>query len=167
MTFYSIVRQWSQAYRPMMDSAKNGNRRFYIKDNYEAVRSMPKSISTKFSPCVVMESTVEVEADGGRLYRNYPIYFFVKGEKMADDDAMAEAREEALFHCLNFLGWLRARHDEDSPAGEFGRVEMEERIMISGTGTLEDGWEGVVLQISRLELMNLCVSEEMYVENEN
>ena len=149
----------------MLDSSTNGNRRFYIKDNWEAVRSMPKSIATTFSPCVVMESSVEVEADGGRLYRNYPIYFFVRSEQMANDDAIAEAREEALYHCLVFLAWLKKRHEEDDAYGDFGRIEMEERIMINSTGTLEDGWEGVVLQVSRLELLDMCVNDDMYIND--
>ena len=166
MTFHRIVSEWATKYRLMLHSVTNGNRRFYIKENWDAVRSMPKSISTKFSPCVIMESAIEVEADGGRLYRNYPIYFFVRSEQMANDDAIAEAREEALYHCLNFLAWLKQKHEEDSPYGDYGRIEMEQRIMIDSTGTLEDGWEGVVLQISRLELLDLCINPDMYLDEE-
>ena len=149
----------------MLDNVATGNRRFYIKDNWKQVRSMPKSISPELSPCVVMESSIEVEAEGGKLFRNYPVYFFVRSEQMANDDRIAEAKEEALVHCLKFLSWLRKRHEEDSPTGDYGRIDMESRIMIDGTGTLEDGWEGVVLQISRLELLDLCVDEDLYIES--
>ena len=149
----------------MLDNISNGNRRFYIKDNWEAVRSMPKSISPEFSPCVIMESGVEVDADGGRLYRNYPVYFFVRAEQMANDDDIVVAREQALNHCLNFLSWLRKKHEEDSPYGDYGRIDMEKNLEIQSIGTLEDGWEGVLLQISRLELLDLCIDEDLYIDD--
>ena len=95
MTFHTIVRQWCKAYKPMLDSVENGNRRFYLTDSTAGVVEMAKSISDKFSPFVMMESDVEGGGKITRPSRNYPIYFFVKAEKMADGDDAAAAKEEA------------------------------------------------------------------------
>ena len=43
---------------------------------------MAKSISNKFSPFVMMESGPEIDGDFLKPYRNYPIYFIVKAEKI-------------------------------------------------------------------------------------
>ena len=165
MTFHTIVRQWCRIYKPMLDSVKNGNRRFYLTDSKDGVVEMAKSISDKFSPFVMMESDVEGGGSIARPTRNYPIYFFVKAEKMADGDEATAAKEEAWWHCRNFLAWLKARHDEeiaDNIDGDFARINMEDFIMISSVGPLENGWYAVLLQFEREEPLNLCVDENLY-----
>lgn len=165
MTFHTIVRQWCRIYKPMLDSVKNGNRRFYLTDSKDGVVEMAKSISDKFSPFVMMESDVEGGGSIERPTRNYPIYFFVKAEKMADGDEATAAKEEAWWHCRNFLAWLKARHDEeiaDNIDGDFARINMEDFIMISSVGPLENGWYAVLLQFEREEPLNLCVDENLY-----
>ena len=91
----------------MLDNLEGGNRRFYLTDSTAGVVELAKGISNSFSPCVVMESNVEGYIDGGRIYRNYPVYFFVRARDMADGEAAAEAKEEAWWHAQNFLTWLR------------------------------------------------------------
>ena len=140
------------------------NKRFYLVDTIDDVRSWGKDVATKFSPCVVMESAVEGYMEGGKMYRDYPVYFCVRARKMADGDAASEAKEEAWVHAQNFLMWLYEKHNEDHPYGEFGRIEMEGTIAIGTAGPLQDGWYGVVVQLTRQELLNLCVKEELYVE---
>ncbi|MBR5395812.1 MAG: hypothetical protein IK144_12150 [Bacteroidaceae bacterium] len=176
MTFHSIIRQWCRTYKPMLDNSgdidqngeldsdKNGNRRFYLTDSTAGVVELAKGISNSFSPCVVMESNVEGYIDGGRIYRNYPVYFFVRARDMADGDAAAEAKEEAWWHAQNFLTWLRKRHDEDSPNGEYGRIDLEDNLDMMTVGPIENGWFAVLIQITRLELLDLCVNEDLYVE---
>ena len=163
MTFHSIVRQWCRTYRPMLDSSTNGNRRFYLTDSTAGVVELAKGIANSFSPCVVMESNVEGYMDSGRIYRNYPVYFFVRARDMADGDAAAEAKEEAWLHAQNFLTWLRKRHEEDSPNGDFGRIDLEDNIDMMTIGPIENGWFAVLIQLTRLELLNLCEDEELYV----
>ena len=166
MTFQSIVSDWCRIYKPMLHNPEKGNKRFFLVDSWEAVRGWGGDVPTKFSPCVVMESAVEGDMDNGKMYRNYPVYFCCRARDMADGDAAAEAKEEAWYHAQNFLTWLREKHNEDSPNGDFGRIEMEHGISVSTAGPLQDGWYGVLIQLTRLELLNLCTKEEMYVDGE-
>lgn len=166
MTFHSIVRQWCRAYKPMLDSPRN--RRFYLTDTYAGMVEMAKGIANAMSPCVVMESSVEGYINGGLIYRNYPIYFFVRARDMADGDAAAEAKEEAWIHCQNFLTWLRKLHDDDpTPTGEFLRVNMEDSVEMQTVGPFENGWFAVLVQLERCERTDLCVDENMYIERED
>lgn len=163
MTFHSIVRQWCRTYKPMRDGEEN--RRFYLTDSMAGVVEMAKGISNKFSPCVVMESSIEGYMRGGLIFRNYPIYFFVRARKMADGDAAAEAKEEAWMHCQNFLTWLRVRHNNDTtPTREFERIDLEDNIDVQTVGPIENGWFAVLVQLERCEQTNLCEDEELYCE---
>lgn len=161
MTFHSIVRQWCRTYKPMRDSEKN--RRFYLTDSMAGVVEMAKGISNRFSPFVLMESSVEGYMRGGLIFRNYPVYFFVRAREMADGDAAAEAKEEAWMHCQNFLTWLRVRHDNDTtPARDFERIDLEDNIDVQTIGPIENGWFAVLVQLERCEQTNLCEDEELY-----
>ena len=166
MVFYSIVRQWCRIYKPMLDNVNNGNRRFYLTDSMAGVIEMAKSMSDKFSPFVMMESDVEGGGKISRPARNYPIYFFVKAEKMADGDDAAAAKEEAWWHCQNFLAWLKEKHDEEISQnidGDFSRINLDdEYILLNTVGPLENGWYAVSLQIERDEPLNLCVNTDLY-----
>ena len=165
MTFHSIVREWCRTYKPMLDSVTNGNRRFYLADDWDGVKAMPKSISTEFSPCVVMENGAEGSIDGGLMTRNYAVYFFVRVDRQVDNDAQVVAYEEALYHALQFYTWLKDRHDRDeNPAGEYGRIDFEHEFYVQPAGPLEDGWVAVMMQFERMEQIDLCVNEEMYVD---
>lgn len=169
MTFHSIVRQWCRIYKPMLDSATNGNRRFYLTDSTAGVVEMAKNIPDKFSPFVMMESDVEGGGKIARPSRNYPIYFFVKAEKMADGDDAAAAKEEAWWHLRNFLTWLKAKHDEeiaDNIDGDFSRINLDDVFLdYSTVGPLENGWYAVLVQFEREEPLNLCVDENLYVDH--
>ena len=169
MTFHSIVRQWCRIYKPMLDSATNGNRRFYLTDSTAGVVEMAKNIPDKFSPFVMMESDVEGGGKIARPSRNYPIYFFVKAEKMADGDDAAAAKEEAWWHCRNFLTWLKAKHDEeiaDNIDGDFSRINLDDVFLdYSTVGPLGNGWYAVLVQFEREEPLNLCVDENLYVDH--
>ena len=170
MTFHSIVRQWCKIYKPMLDDVENGNRRFYLTDSRAGVVEMAKSISDKFSPFVMMESNVEGGGKISRPSRNYPIYFFVKAEKMADGDEAAAAKEEAWWHCQNFLTWLKEKHDEqvaENIEGDFSRINLDDvYIDITTAGPLENGWYAVLVQFERDEPLNLCVDKDLYVEKD-
>lgn len=167
MTFHKIVKMWCQTYKPMLDSDTNGNKRFYLTDSRAGVVDMAKGIANKFSPFVMMESDVEINGDFTKPYRNYPIYFFVKADKMADGDAAAEAKEEALWHAENFLTWLWNKHQremEENIRGDFAMIDLEtSQLMIDTVGPIENGWFGVLVQFSRMEPLNLCVNEDLYV----
>lgn len=168
MTFHSIVRQWCRMYKPMLDSATNGNRRFYLTDSQGGMVELVKKITPKLSPCVVMESKVEGGGPIRRPDRNYPIYFFVRARDMADGDAAAEAWEEAWSHCKNFLSWLLEKHDqevEQNIDGDFARIDLDDaNLMIDSVDPLQDGWYGVLLQIDRTEPINLCVNQDLYID---
>lgn len=169
--FHKIVRGWCKIYKPMLDNPDNGNRRFYLTDSTAGVVEMAKGIEPKFSPFVMMESSIEVQGDFTKPYRNYPIYFFVRAEKMADGDSAAEAKEEALWHCGNFLTWLWNKHQEEMAEnyqnGDFASIDLENaRLMIDTVGPLEDGWYGVMVQFERMEPLNLCVDSKLYVDGE-
>lgn len=166
MTFYTIVRQWCRTYKPMLDSETNGNRRFYLTDSTAGVVEMAKGISNDFSPFVLMESNVEGYVKGGLVFRNYPVYFFVRARDMADGDAAAEAKEKAWMHCQNFLTWLRKRHDNDpTSTREYERIELDDDIYIQTVGPLENGWFAVLVQFERLEQIDLCEDGKMYVDD--
>lgn len=166
MTFHTIVRQWCRAYKPMLDTKKN--RRFYLTDSTAGVVELAKGIEPKFSPCVVMESSVE---GGGKILRperNYPIYFFVRARDMSDGDAAAEAKEEAWYHAQNFLSWLKAMHDkeiEENIDGDFSRINLDEYIDIQTVGPVQDGWYAVLIQFEREEPLSRCIDPNLY-ENE-
>jgi hypothetical protein len=124
---------------------------------------LAKGISNSFSPCVVMDSSVEGYMNGGRIIRNYPVYFFVRARDMADGDAAAEAKEEAWLHAQNFLTWLRKLHDNDqTTTGEYSRIDMENNIDIQSVGPIENGWFAVLIQFERMELLDLCGNQELY-----
>lgn len=166
MTFHSIVRNWCRIYEPMLDSVENGNRRFYLADDTDGVRAMPKSIATKFSPCVVMENGAEGFLKDGLLTRNYAVYFFVRADRQVDNDEQVVAYEEALYHALQFYVWLKAKHDNDSPYGDYGSIDFERGFDVLPAGPLEDGWVAVLLQFERMERINLCVDEKMYEDEQ-
>lgn len=148
----------------MLDNVKNGNRRFYLTDSTSGVVELAKGISNSMSPCVVMESAVEGSIEGGKAYRSYPIYFFVRARDMADGDAAAEAKEEAWLHAQNFLVWLRNLHDNDpTQTREYDRIDMESYIDITTVGPIENGWFAVLIQLQRLEPLDLCVVRNLYI----
>ena len=170
MTFHSIVRQWCRTYRAMLDNPVNGNRRFYMTDSTAGVVEMAKGISNKFSPFVMMESSVEGGGKITRLSRNYPLYFFVRARDMADGDAAAEAKEEAWFHAQQFFSWLKDRHDREIAEnidGDFARISMDDYLDISTVGPIENGWYAVLVQFEREEPLNLCVNEDLYIQTED
>ncbi|MBQ9645352.1 MAG: hypothetical protein IJV24_03210 [Prevotella sp.] len=170
MTFHSIVRQWCRTYKPMLDNVANGNRRFYLTDSTAGVVELAKGISNSFSPCVVMESSVEGGGKITRPSRNYPIYFFVRARDMADGDAAAEAKEEAWYHAQQFLTWLKDRHDREIAEnidGDFSRISMDDYIDIQTVGPIENGWFAVLIQFEREEPLNLCINEDLYINPED
>lgn len=143
------------------------NKRFYLTDSQMGVVDMAKGISNAFSPCVVMESTVEGGGPVTRPTRNYPVYFFVRADKMADGDDAAVAKEEAWMHAQNFLAWLKKKHDDEvveNIDGDFARIDFSSYLSIDTVGPLENGWFGVMIQFEREEPLNLCVNEELYDE---
>ena len=170
MTFHSIVRQWCRTYRAMLDNPVNGNRRFYMTDSQAGVVEMAKGISSKFSPFVMMESAPELDGEFLNPFRNYPIYFFVKAEKMADGDDAAAAYEEALMHAKKFMTWLFNKHEremEENIVGDFSMIDLEHtRLMISPVGPIENGWYGVCVQFERMEPLNKCDNPDDYIDDE-
>lgn len=167
MTFHSIVRLWCKIYKPMLDNPNNGNRRFYLTDSTAGMVEMAKGISNKFSPFVMMESSVEGGGQIARPVRNYPIYFFVRARDMADGDAAAEAKEEAWYHAQQFLTWIKDKHDREIAEnidGDYARIDLDNALLdITTAGPLENGWYGVLIQFEREEPLNLCVDEDMYI----
>lgn len=166
MTFYSIVKQWCEIYKFMHHSKKN--KRFYLTDSQRGVVDMAKDIANAFSPCVLMESCVEGGGPIKRPSRTYPIYFFVRAEKMADGDEAAVAKEEAWMHAQNFLAWLLKKHDEEVDAGnrdgDYARINMDDYIDLQTVGPLENGWFAVLIQFERDEPINTCMDEALYLE---
>lgn len=166
MTFHSIVRQWCKVYRQMQDSPKN--RRFYLTDSTAGMVEMAKGILSSLSPCVVMESSIEGYMRDGLIFRNYPIYFFVKARAMASGEEALDAKEEAWKHAQNFLTWLRVLHNDDpTDTREYERVNMEDNIDIQTVGPIENGWFAVLVQLERCEQTDLCVDEELYIDLDN
>lgn len=168
MTFYSIVRQWCRTYKPMLDSATNGNKRFYLTDATGGVVDLAKGIEPKFSPCVMMESSIE---GGGSITRPdlvYPVYFFVRARDTADGDCAAEAKVEAWYHAQQFLSWLKFHHDRElgeNIDGDFARINLDNAILdVRTIGPLQDGWYAVLIQFERAEPLNLCVDENLYID---
>lgn len=168
MTFHSIVRHWCRIYKPMLDAPKN--RRFYLTDSTSGVVELAKGIANSFSPCVVMESSVEGGGSFTNPSMNYPIYFFVKAEKMNDGDAAAVAKLEAWGHAKNFLEWLRWKREmeiEQNINGDFSRIDLESQTLdVQTIGPLENGWYAVLVQFERREPLSLCVDKDLYVECE-
>ena len=165
LAFHSIVRQWCKTYKYMLDTPKN--RRFYLTDSTAGVVELAKGIENTLSPCVVMESAVEGGGPIAKPSRNYPIYFFVRAKKMADGDEAAIAKEEAWMHAQNFLAWLLKKHNEEMNTninGDFARINMEDYLNVDTVGPLENGWYAVMIQFERLEPLNMCVDEDLYVE---
>jgi hypothetical protein len=166
MTFHSIVEQWCRQYKYMRHNPKEGNKRFYLTDSTGGVVDMAKSISNEFSPFVMMESTVE---GGGPIRcpkRNYPLYFFVRADKMADGDEAAVAKETAWMHAQNFVSWLLDKHDREmneNRNGDFARLDLDDAYLdIQTIGPIENGWFAVMIQFEREEPLNLCVNEDLY-----
>lgn len=168
MTFHTIVRQWCKIYKFMLDNEPAGNKRFYLTDSQNGTVELAKDLSNEFSPCVLMESAVEGGGKITRPQRNYPITFMVKARDMSDGEAAAEAKEEAWWHCCNFLTWLLVNHNrelsEDNNDGDFARINLDDAyIDITSVGPLQNGWYGVLLQFDRDEPLNLCIDEDLYV----
>ena len=171
MTFHSIVRQWCKIYKEMLDNEAIGNRRFYLTDSQNGTVELAKKLSNKFSPCVLMESAVEGGGKITRPQRNYPITFLVRAREMSDGDAAAEAKEEAWYHCRNFLTWLMVNRErelnENNLDGDFARINLDDAyIDITSIGPLDNGWYGVLLQFDRDEPLNLCIDEDLYIEED-
>ena len=170
VNFHKIVRGWCQIYKSMLDNPYNGNRRFYLTDSTAGVVEMAKGIANKFSPFVMMESGVEMEGDFTKPFRNYPIYFFVRAEKMADGDEAALAYEEALLHAKKFLTWLWNKHQKEmseNTGGDFAMLDLEQsRLLVSSVGPLENGWFGVCVQFDRMEPLNLCDNPDDYMPDD-
>lgn len=168
MTFHTIVKKWCETYKHMLHSDVNGNKRFYLTDSPNGVVDFAKDIANAFSPCVVMESTVEGGGPIKRPTRNYPIYFFVRAEDMADGDAAAIAKEEAWAHAQNFLTWLIDKHEKEineNIDGDFARINLDDAyIDIQTAGPLQNGWFGVMIQFEREEPLNLCVNKDLYIK---
>jgi hypothetical protein len=154
----------------MLDSNVNGNRRFYLTDSTGGVVELAKGATGMLSPCVVMESSVEGGGKITRPIRTYPIYFFVKAEKMNDGDKAALAKEEAWEHARNFLAWLKDRHDKEVAEnldGDFARINLEDAWLdIQTVGPLENGWYAVLIQFDREEPLNLCVNPDLYLDDD-
>ncbi len=154
----------------MMDSVTNGNRRFYLTDSTAGVVELAKGITPAMSPCVVMESTVEGGGSITRPNRNYPIYFFVRADKMSDGDDAAAAKEEAWVHAQNFLAWLIDRREKEMKRnidGDFSRINLDDALLdIQTVGPIEDGWYAVLIQFERAEPLNLCVDENLYLDTD-
>lgn len=169
MTFHSIVRQWCKSYKNMLDSPMNP--RFYLTDYQGGVVELAKGIEPKFSPCVVMESSVEGGGSITRPNRNYPIYFFCRARDMADGDCAAEAKEEAWYHAQQFLSWLLTMHNremQENVDGDFARIDIENAMMdIQTIGPLQDGWYAVLIQFERAEPLNLCPDPDLYLVDPN
>ncbi len=152
----------------MLDNPENGNKRFYLTDSQGGLVEMAKGITPKFSPMVMMESVIEGGGTITRPSRNYPVYFFVRARDMADGEAAAEAREEAWYHCRQFLAWLldkRNKELDENIDGDFARIDLDNTMIdFVSTDPKEDGWYGVMVQFEREEPLNLCVNPDMYVE---
>ena len=146
------------------------NKRFYLTDSQMGVVDMAKDISNAFTPCVVMESGPDGSGPLERPVMNYPIYFFVRAEKMADGDEAAVAYETALFHARNFLSWLKKKHDDEIDNdidGDFARINLDGAyIDILSVGPLQNGWFAVMLQFQRDEPLNLCIDWNLYLTDE-
>lgn len=151
----------------MLDSSTNGNRRFYLTDTKDGLVELVKNFETTMSPSVIMESAVEGGGEIRRPKRNYPIYFFARARAMSDGDAATEAKEEAWWHCRNFLSWLLDRREkelEQNIDGDFARIDLDEYIMFDTIGPVGDGWYAVLVQFEREEPLDLCVDEDLYTE---
>jgi len=146
------------------------NKRFYLTDSQMGVVDMAKDISNAFTPCVVMESGVDGSGPIECPVLNYPIYFFVRAEKMADGGEAAVAYETAMFHARNFLSWLKKKHDEEIDndiKGDFARINLDGAyIDILSVGPLQNGWFAVMLQFQRDEPLNLCIDWNLYLTDE-
>ena len=163
MTFYSIVRQWCKEYIYMKDNEEEGNRRFYLTDSTAGTVEFAKNIANTLSPCVLMESDVDGYMRSGLIFRNYPVYFYVRASDMADGDAAAAAKEEAWMHAQNFITWLRVKHEDDpTSTREFERINMEDNLYVQSVGPLENGWFAVLVQFERCEQTDLCIDESLY-----
>ena len=151
----------------MLDNPANGNKRFYLTDSQGGLVEMAKGIMPALSPMVMMESVVEGGGTVTRPVRTYPVYFFVRAQKMSDGEAAAEAREEAWYHCQQFLAWLLDRHEREigeNIDGDFARIDLEHALIdFVSTDPKEDGWYGVMVQFEREEPLNLCVNPDLYV----
>ena len=90
---------------------------------------------------------------------------------MADGDDAAAAKEEAWYHCRNFLTWLMVNRErelnENNLDGDFARINLDDAyIDITSIGPLDNGWYGVLLQFDRDEPLNLCIDEDLYIEED-
>ena len=168
MTFESIVRKWCKLYRPILDSPES--RKFFFTDSRENMIEMAKGWTPAMSPCVVMEGVAEGSGTLERMSMNYPIYFFVRAKAQRAGDAAWLAVKEALSHKDNVLAWLKKKRDEEMNEnidGDFSRIDLDGALFGATTiGPLEDGWYAVLLQIEREEPLNLCVDEDLYIEEE-
>ena len=114
------------------------------------------------------------EIGSGKISRpemNYPIYFFVRAEKQRDGDEAALAVKAALEHMKNFLAWLKYHHEkelgENKRDGDFARINLDDAFIdITTVGPIGDGWYAELLQIDREEPLNLCITEELYIDED-
>ena len=56
--------------------------------------------------------------------------------------------------------------DEGRRDGDFARIELDDAFLsIMTIGPIQDGWYAELLQIDREEPLNLCVDEDLYIED--
>ena len=174
MTFASILTEWASTYRPMMHNPQIGNKRVFFVDSAEQVTDFAKDVKDRLSPCVLFDSTVEGQIFGGRVDRTYPVYFLVRAvplngtaSGMGDGEAAAVAKEWAWTHCQAFLAWLKRKQDTHPTNHDYSTIDLEDIILISTAGPLQNGWWGVLVQLTRNESRWMCVHEEDYVEEDD
>lgn len=154
----------------MMHNEGNGNKRVFFVNGQQAVVDFAKEAKDALSPCVLFDFTVEGTIDGGRVTRNYPLYFMVKAEPlngtasgMSDGEAAAVALEWAWTHTKAFLAWLQQQVYEHRFNEDYSMIDLKDNIYINTAGPLQNGWWGVVLQLERNESRRLCVNEGDYI----
>lgn len=146
------------------------DRRFFLTDSTAGVVELVKSIKPDKSPCVVMESDVSGGGPVERPVMTYPVYFFVRSNKMADGDEAAWAKDLAKEHARNFMAWLRNHRDKElaqNRDGDFVRILMEGTYVSYDTvGPIGDGWYAVLIQLEREEPLNLCIDPNLYIDDD-
>lgn len=162
--FAKIVEEWATKYKPMqhIPGESSSNQRFFLIENIVAIPEFMSKISDTKSPCVMYEYMVQANINGGRIQPSYAVYFPVNcGTSKPNPRAAHQAIRDSLNHAFKFLAWIRKEQDNDRE--ELQNLDLS-RVSVDTYGPMLNGWYAVFLQIEDVDVFNICVEDNDYIQ---
>lgn len=162
--FDKIVEEWATIYKPMQhtpgDTGKN--RRFFLFDSIVSIPQFSGKLDSTKSPCIGFEFHKQGNIVGGKAMPVYTIYFLVNVGTMnlTEKNRSADAVAEAELHAHKFLAWIQ-NEQENRP--ELRNIDLN-NVVYDTYGPLMNNWYALFLQFKDVDVFNVCVDKNDYVE---